>query len=99
MKKLLEIKSKIEKISKTINTVEEAWDYLLETGIIKDEQTLQVVTNINGYSLKILEDVLYATEGYRSFDQLFDEDDDEEDEDILNIEDVQNEDGLGFLDK
>jgi len=99
MKKLLEIKSKIEKISKTINTVEEAWDYLLETGIIKDEQTLQVVTNINGYSLKTLEDVLYATEGYRSFDQLLDEDDDEEDEDILNIEDVQNEDGLGFLDK
>jgi len=99
MKKLLEIKSKIEKISKTINTVEEAWDYLLETGIIKDEQTLQVVTNINGYSLETLEDVLYATEGYRSFDQLFDEDDDEEDEDILNIEDVQNEDGLGFLDK
>ena len=99
MKKLLEIKSKIEKISKTINTVEEAWDYLLETGIIKDEQTLQVVTNINGYSLETLEDVLYATEGYRSFDQLLDEDDDEEDEDILNIEDVQNEDGLGFLDK
>ena len=100
MKKLLEIKSKIEKISKTINTVDEAWDYLLETGIIKDEQTLQVVTNINGYSLETLQDVLYATEGYRSFDQLLDEDDDdEEDEDILNIEDVQNEDGLGFLDK
>ena len=102
MKKLLKIKSKIDKMSKTINTPDEAWDYLLEMGIIKDEQTLKVVTNINGYSLETLQDVLYATEGYRSFDQLFDEDDEDEEEEILNIEDIQNEDnedGLGFLDK
>jgi len=29
-----------------------------------------VVTDINGYSLSTLEDVLYATTGYRSLDQI-----------------------------
>lgn len=48
--------------------VEEAWDYLIETGLAT-EQTLQVVTSINGYSLDTLESVLYATSGYRNFNQ------------------------------
>ena len=45
-----------------------AWDLLIEQGV--SEQTLQIVTSINGYSLDTLEDVLYAHTGYRSFDQL-----------------------------
>lgn len=44
------------------------WDTLLELGV--SEQTLQIVTDINGYSEQTLEDVLYAATGYRSFDQL-----------------------------
>ena len=34
------------------------------------EQTLQIVTAINGYSVETLEDVLYAHTGYRTFEQL-----------------------------
>ena len=70
----------------SVNTVEEAWDYLIESGLASEE-TLQVVTNINGYSLDTLESVLYATAGYHSFDQYLDEDDeDEEDNDLMEEE-------------
>ena len=63
----------------SVNTVEEAWDYLIENGLASEE-TLRVVTNINGYSLDTLESVLYALEGYHSFSQYLDESE-EEDED------------------
>lgn len=56
-----------------ITTVEQAWDYLIETELAS-EQTLQVVTSINGYSLDTLQDVLYAVAGYRNFNQMDDED-------------------------
>lgn len=49
-------------------TIERAWDTLIEMGV--SEQTLQIVTCINGYSLETLETVLYAHAGYNSFDQL-----------------------------
>jgi hypothetical protein len=45
-----------------------AWDTLIDLGVSED--TLRVVTSINGYSVDTLEDVLYATTGYRSFEQL-----------------------------
>ncbi len=60
----------------SVNTVEEAWDYLIEAGLVSTE-TLEVVTCINGYSLDTLEDVLYAVAGYRDFNQLDEEDEDE----------------------
>lgn len=63
----------------SVNTVEEAWDTLIECGLVSEE-TLRVVTNINGYSLETLESVLYATAGYHSFDQYLDEDDEDEDD-------------------
>ena len=49
------------------------WDKLLELGV--SEETIRTVVNINGYRTDVLEDILYATTGYRSFDQLEDEDD------------------------
>lgn len=49
-------------------TVDQAWDQLIELGV--SEQTLQIVTSINGYSLETLMDVLFAHTGYRSFDQV-----------------------------
>ena len=61
----------------SVNTVEEAWDYLIESGLASEE-TLQVVTNINGYSLDTLESVLYALEGYHSFSQYLDESEEED---------------------
>jgi hypothetical protein len=47
------------------------WDRLIELGVSRD--TLRIVTAINGYSEQTMLDVLYATSGYRSFDQLDDE--------------------------
>ena len=52
--------------------ITEAWDTLEGLGV--SEQTLQLITSINGYTIDTLEDVLYAHTGYRSFDQLEDED-------------------------
>lgn len=53
-------------------TKDEIWDILLETGIAtKDE--LILVTNINGYSVETLNDVIYARTGYRNIEQLVDE--------------------------
>ena len=48
------------------------WDYILENGIATEE-TLKVVTSINGYSEEALNDLLYAVTGYRYMEQIEDE--------------------------
>ena len=48
--------------------IEQAWDELKERYGVSEE-TLQIITNINGYSLKTLEDVLHAVTGYQDFEQ------------------------------
>ena len=54
---------------KTTNlSINEMWDTLLEIGV--SEQTLQVVTNINGYNEQSMKDILYVVTGYNDFDQL-----------------------------
>lgn len=47
---------------------EELWDFLVNCGIATEEE-LQLVTNINGYSVDTLQDVIYARTGYRDIDQ------------------------------
>lgn len=49
---------------------DQMWDALIEQGV--SEQTLQIVTAINGYSTETMENVLYAHTAYRSFDQIED---------------------------
>lgn len=51
-------------------TVNEMWDRLEEMGV--NEQTLRIVTDINGYNEETLLDVLYALSGFRNFEQLED---------------------------
>lgn len=47
-------------------TLEAAWDELRhEWGVSTD--VLQVVTDINGYNLETMRDILYATNGERTF--------------------------------
>lgn len=46
----------------------EMWDRLLELGVYG--QTLQIVTDIQGYSEGTMLDILYAFTGYRSFEQM-----------------------------
>lgn len=57
--------------------ISQAWDYLIETGIAT-EQTLQVASSLDGYTLETLESVLYILTGERSFD--FDDDESEDEE-------------------
>ena len=49
-------------------TLGKKWDKLLEIGV--EEQTLQVVTAINGFNHETLEDILYCITGYRDFNEL-----------------------------
>ena len=49
-------------------TIDEMWDFLLDRDLAS-EQTLQVVTAINGYSTESMQDILYAVTGYRHFEQ------------------------------
>lgn len=53
-------------------TKEQMWEYLEET-IGVSQETLDVVTSINGFSEETMLDILYAVTGYRSFDQLEEE--------------------------
>lgn len=51
---------------------EQMWEVLSAYGV--SEQTLQVVTDINGYSEETMLDILYSVTGYRNFEQLQEED-------------------------
>lgn len=49
-------------------TIEKARAILLEMGT--SEETLQTVTDINGYNMKTMESILYVQHGYECFSQL-----------------------------
>lgn len=46
----------------------EMWSTLETMGVL--EETLQVVTDINGFTEETMCDILFAVFGYRDFDQL-----------------------------
>ncbi|HMS92511.1 MAG TPA: hypothetical protein PKC05_03380 [Candidatus Saccharibacteria bacterium] len=50
-------------------TKDQIWDYLIYNEIASKE-TLITVTNINGYNIETLNDVLYSATGYRDIEQL-----------------------------
>lgn len=43
------------------------WELLIDMGV--SEETLRVVTDINGYNYKTLCDILYVVFGYRDFEE------------------------------
>ena len=47
----------------------ELWDYLLETGLANEDE-MNLVTSINGWSLDTMESILYVKTGYRSLEQI-----------------------------
>lgn len=51
------------------NDAARVWDYIIDNGIATQDE-LQLVTDINGYSVDTLNDVLYARTGYRNIDQI-----------------------------
>ena len=48
--------------------LEEQYNYLIEYGIVSQE-TLDIITSINGYSEETINNVLYATTGYHDIKQ------------------------------
>jgi len=55
---------------------EQMWDYLNENNIATEDE-MRLVTCINGYSEETMLSILYARTGYRAFEQLEDENEDE----------------------
>lgn len=51
--------------------VNTAWEELLNVGV--SEQTLDIVTSINGYSIEALQNVLYVCTGYPDFEEYLEE--------------------------
>jgi len=56
----------------TLSACREVWGYLVETGIATDDE-LNLVSNINGFTLETMESVIYVRTGYRSLEQLREE--------------------------
>ena len=56
-------------------TVDEMYDYLVDV-VGVSEETVRVVTYINGYSKESMEDILYVVTGYENFDQYKNENED-----------------------
>ena len=52
--------------------VNEVYEALIEEYGVSEE-ALQLITNINGYSIDTLNDVIHAIFGYRSLEQLKEE--------------------------
>lgn len=52
--------------------VDEAWDYLVDNGLVSEE-ALQLVVAVNGYTMQTIDDVCYAVAGM-DFEQLIEED-------------------------
>lgn len=47
---------------------EQMWDQLIQLGV--SEQTLKIISDINGYNTRTMLDVLYTHTGYRNFEQM-----------------------------
>lgn len=50
----------------------EVWDLIITYGIATDDE-IRLVTNINGYNMEALNDIIYARTGYRDIDQVIEE--------------------------
>lgn len=51
-------------------SIDELWNALIEYGVATEDE-LQLITDINGYSINTLNDVIYAREGYTDAEQYF----------------------------
>ena len=56
------------------------WDYLVEQGVATEEE-LRLISDINGFSIETLNDVIYARTGYRDYYQLADIEEEQQQED------------------
>ena len=56
--------------------LEDYYNYLIDTEIVS-EDSLRLVTCINGYNEQTLDDVLYCLTGYRDLEQYLEAEDEE----------------------
>jgi len=67
------INQKPKSMNKTTNTMKnelnKLWDLLVNYELASEE-SLKLVTCLNGYTLETMEDILYALTGYRSYEQF-----------------------------
>ena len=67
---VLFINHKTNNIKDNMNQqIEKLWDLIVNYELTS-EQSLQLVTRLNGYTLETMEDVLYALTGYHSYEQF-----------------------------
>jgi hypothetical protein len=52
--------------------VNEVWDFIIDVNIASEE-TLKVITNINGYNIDTLNDVIYSETSYNDMEQCMKE--------------------------
>lgn len=55
-----------------MDKIARVWDLIANYDIATEEE-LQLVTDINGYSIETLNDVIYARTGYHNIDQVIEE--------------------------
>jgi hypothetical protein len=55
-------------------SLEEYYNYLIDYEIVSQE-TLEIITNINGYTEETLDDILYCVSGYRNIEQYLEYED------------------------
>jgi len=55
-----------------VEKVNELYNKLIDEGLFTEEE-LQLITDINGYSIETLNDCIYARYGYRSYEQMTEE--------------------------
>lgn len=55
-------------------TLVEQYNYLIDYEIVSQE-TIDIITSINGYSEDTINDILYATTGYRDMEQYLEYED------------------------
>ena len=54
---------------KEMKEIKEMWDWLVDARIATNEE-LELITDINGYNIHVLNDVLYYRTGYHSREQI-----------------------------
>lgn len=54
--------------------LEQYYDYLINYELVSEE-TLSIVTSLNGYNEKTLDDLLYVISGYRDIEQYLEYED------------------------
>lgn len=59
--------------------INKLWDYLVEGMYFTDDE-IRLVVDINGYSIETLNDCIYARYGFRSWEQMTREEEEEEED-------------------